>query len=131
MQWDVSIADNILWGQLKLSASFCQTTVAWSVLSALSFSILSAACVHQSNSGAGLIGQSFHFPRKQPSTNSTAEDVRTLIPVGRVFERQLHALQELHYRVHDRHHLIVIHNQGCLECALKLCFGVQGRVVIS
>ena len=132
MQWNVSIADSILWGQLKLlGETSVETTEAWSVLSSLSFSILSTACVHLSRSPAGTMGQSFYFHGNEPRIISSAEDLRILVPVGRVFGRQLHAHQKLHCRLIDRHYVIVIHDEGCLECALRLCLSVKCRAVIS
>lgn len=87
--------------------------------------------MHRDNDAADIIGHSFHFFRQRSPTTPSAKNVKTLIPVDRIFERQLYALQKLHYRVRDRHYLIVIHNEGCLECALKLCAGFKGRVMIS
>lgn len=139
MRWNVSIADRILWGQLKLLGGTSlgepsvERTEAWSVFSSLSFSILSPACVHPSKSSAGTMGPLFYFHGLEPRRMSLVEEeeVRILINARGVFGRQLYAHQKLHYRFPDRHYITVIHNEGCLECALRLCLSLKCRAVIS
>ena len=125
MEWKVAIQDNVLNGEMFLKGEDNTPIKAWSLIDRLALSRLTPVCKHRSSAPAGDIGAEFCLSFGSDE-RLDLDSPRTLFNVGRSYAKQLACLaKQKHYRP------AVLHVDGCIGCALRLCYDEQSRVVIS
>ena len=126
MEWKVAIQDNVLNGEMFLKGKDYTPIKAWSLMDRLALSRLTPVCKHRASAPAGDIGAKFDMSTDS-NENLGPYPPRTLFNVGRSYAKQLACLSQ-----RDRYPPAVVHVDGCIGCALRLCYeGRPGSVVIS
>jgi hypothetical protein len=122
IEWSLSVVGSELFGELKPPGS--SRILAWSLFDALHRSIISPPCHHKVNNPAGDLGFPFMSVK---STGMIMEQARkTLILAHRKYQDQLVALE-----AQSEEHCCVVHQDGCIYCALKICLDLDCLAVIS
>jgi hypothetical protein len=122
VNWRVSVHDNILRGELRLSNA-TKEIVAWSLIECLDRCLLTLECRHKSTCKAGEIGQEFRL--EGAARMIDPHGPKTLLNVGRGYGDQLAALE-----MQDYFPPTIVHLDGCTKCALQLCIDQNCRTVI-
>lgn len=120
--WRVSVHDNTLRGELRLSGSG-KEVIAWSLIESLARCLLTLECGHKSTCKAGVLGQEFRL--ESYARMIDPREPKTVLHVGRGYGDQLAALE-----MQDYFPPTVVHLDGCTKCALQLCIDQNCRTVI-
>jgi hypothetical protein len=124
MEWKIAVQDEVLRGELFLNDNDYGPVNAWSLVESLPKSRLTLACQHKPIEPAGVIGNEYVL--KIGSVGSGHDSPRRLIDVGRSYAKQLACLRQQGF-----YPPTVVHVDGCVGCALRLCSDGPSRLVIS
>jgi hypothetical protein len=123
MKWSISVRDEMLHGELRLQEDG-EMMIAWSLIESLARARLSPACPHPYNNPAGELADSFELA---PNAGLREHGwPRSLIVAGQSYAGQLNALQ-----AQDSYPPVIVHIDGCIQCAMRLGLADRVRVVIS
>ncbi|KIW19899.1 hypothetical protein PV08_00474 [Exophiala spinifera] len=128
MKWTISIRDAMLHGELRLQEDDDdgEMMIAWSLVGSLARARLSPICTHPYNNPAGPLAASFELVRDIDRLHGHGWRRRSLIVVGQSYAAQLKALQ-----FQDIYRPVVVHVDGCIQCAMRLGLADRVGVVIS
>lgn len=125
MEWKVAVQDELLRGEIFLKDKNSGPILAWSLIESLARCRLSQACKHKSSRRAGEIGAKFTLSTELADCHNP-EWPYTLFDVGRSYPKQLTFLEQ-----QDYYPPTLIHADGCIGCALRVCRDGPCRVLIS
>jgi len=128
--WTISVHDTCLEGRLCLGSFYRAIYEGWKLIQAMCCLLLTTPCEHEPDSPAGDLAQHFCL-NKTPSKNTAR---LLLVTVGRDYRRQLaefYNCAAFGFRVGNNRKRVVVHAEGCIRCALKLCLDSGATTVIS
>ncbi|KAK5293230.1 hypothetical protein LTR99_010157 [Exophiala xenobiotica] len=128
MQWSISVREAMLHGELRFHGYERLQVIPWKVINSLFRARLSPACPHPYNNPAGELADSFELdPNKQGDyRHYRSVRPRSLKMAGQDYARQLDTLQR-----QGEYPAVIVHVDGCIQCAMRLGLADRVRVVIS
>jgi hypothetical protein len=129
--WTISVQDDGLLGRLHLGSAEPEILPAWELIRAVCCLLLTPPCEHESSSPAGDLTRRFCLDAMPVGEDSSP----LLFSAGREYLRQLSWLYAYCVHVGFRKgydlNRVVLHSEGCIRCALKLCLASGASAVIS
>ncbi|KAK5228741.1 hypothetical protein LTR96_010193 [Exophiala xenobiotica] len=128
MQWSISVREAMLHGELRFHGYERLQVTPWKVINSLFRARLSPACPHPYNNPAGELADSFELDRNKQGDYRYYRSVRprSLVMAGQNYARQLETLGN-----YGEYPPVIVHVDGCIQCAMRLGLADRVRVVIS
>jgi hypothetical protein len=129
--WRIFADDNKLRGELQVPGR-SQRIMGWQIVHTIDRILPTSHCDHKPDTPAGELAQQFVLAERFDSSidlNKHGMPLRrVLISTKRAYIQQLYELALISLKIHVA---VVIHQEGCIRCALQLCPDVDANVVIS